>query len=1463
MKYLFLALMFVLANVHSPQPAAVAKELKVLFLGDNGPHRPRQRLQLLKPALSKRGIQLVYTESVADLNAENLNRFDALLLYANIDTINPAEEKALLDYVAAGAGFVPLHCATFCFRNSEPVIALMGAQFQRHGAGVFRATTARADHPIMDGFGGFESWDETYVHHKHNQQDREVLEYRVDAEGREPWTWTRTHGKGRVFYTAWGHDHRTWSNEGFHNLVERGIRWAVGGDPTEAPAYMRDRPFPVPEMTAPRTDVAPFEMIEVATKIPNYAPGENWGATGKNFSTMPKPLSAEESLKHMIVPEGFRVELFASEPEIVGKPICMAWDERGRLWVAETIDYPNDMQPEGLGNDRIRILEDANGDGQADRSTVFADKLSIPTSIAFSHGGVIVHQAPHTLFLEDTDGDDQADVRKVLFTGWGTHDTHSGPSNLNYGHDNWFYGNVGYSGFKGSVAGDEHSFYQGFYRFQIDRVDGEVQVKELEFLRNTNNNSWGVGLSEEGILFGSTANGNPSTYMPIANRYYERVQGWTQSLVLGSIADNYKFKPVTDKVRQVDVHGGYTAAAGHALYTARTYPPEYWNRTAFVNAPTGHLIGTFLLKPEGSNFSATSPFNLVASDDEWTAPIMSEVGPDGHMWMIDWYNYIIQHNPTPEGFKTGKGSAYVSDLRDKKHARIYRVVYGGSDGAAKTGVSSVPTTLADASSGQLVRALAHPNLLWRRHAQRLLVERGKTDITKPLVELVRDGSTDEIGLNVGAIHALWTLHGLGALEGSPLVAVAWSALKHSSAGVRRTAVAVLPPTPASAAALLDANLLIDLSPQVRLAALLALADMPRVPEVGDKILAALERPINSQDRWIPEAATSAAAVHCDDFLAAVCAADNSVASIPKVVEISGIVAEHYARRGAVDSLGGLLAGLTNADPSVANAIVGGLNRGWPVGTAAALGPGAEADLERLLSRLSLDGQAMLIKLLGSWGSERFDRFAQGVTESLYGRLDDADLSVEDRVAAAHQLVEFQPNRIETATAVLDRITPQTPPTLAEGIVRATRASQAPGFGAHLVDRFSELMPRSRKTALSVLLSRAESTQALLDAVDRGAVQLVELSIDQKRALAEHPDKPLQERAQALLAAGGALPNPDRQKVLDELMPLAQQVGDPVAGQLVFKQQCAKCHIHGREGNHVGPNLTGMAVHPKSELLMHLIDPSRSVEGNYRVYTVVTLDGLVASGMLASESKTTVELIDAEGKQKVILRADIEQLVASPKSLMPDGFEKQVKPRDITDLLEFLTRRGKFLPLDLSSVATIASDRGMFIAKESSTERLVFPDWGPKTFGGIPFHLTDPEEGTVSNVILLHGPHPIPKEMPKSVRIPWNGPARAIHMLSGVSGWGYPVYKDESVSLTVRLHYADRTQEDHELRNGIHFADYIRRIDVPGSEHAFDLDGRQVRYLVVRPKREEVVTDIELVEGDFTAPVVMAVTVEGP
>jgi len=1423
------------ARADSPPP------IRVLFLGDRGHHAPADRAAQIAPVLALRGLDVTYTEDLAALDPGGLEGYDVLLLYANIDEIAPDRAKALVDFVEAGGGFAPIHCASYCFRNSPECVALIGGQFKSHETGTFETTVAAPDHPIMKGLAPFKTWDETYVHEKHNEVGRAVLQLRES----EPYTWARTQGKGRVFYTAYGHDSRTWEQPGFHALLERGLRWAAG------------RPvFDSRPKVAPGLEPAP--IVDAGSDIPNYLPSEKWGTQGEPYRTMPAPLSPEESLRHLIVPEGFQPRLFAAEPEIA-RPIAMTWDHRGRLWIAESFDYPNTKQTRGAeGRDRIRVCEDRDGDGRAETFTTFAEGLNIPTGLCYHDGGLIVLQAPDTLFLKDADGDGKADVRKVLFTGWGVEDTHAGPSNLRYGPDGWIWGIVGYSAFDGEVGGERHQFGQGIFRF---RPDGS----KLEFLRSTSNNSWGLGFSEEGLVFASTANGCPSVFLGVPNRYYESVRGWSPS-VLRMIAATNNIYPETDKVRQVDNHGGFTAAAGHALYTARAYPAPYWNRTAFVSEPTGHLTATFTLQPKGSDFASYSGWNLVASDDEWTAPIMAEVGPDGNVWVIDWYNYIVQHNPTPQGFKTGKGNAYETPLRDRTRGRIYRI-------AREDAPEAAPKPLDPADADGLVAALASDNQFWRLHAQRLLVERGRADVVPALLALAADPKVDAIGLNPGAIHALWTLRGLGAIDADPKAReAAVSALKHPSAGVRRAALQALPRDAGGVGAILAAGALDDPDAQVRLAALLALADAPADPDAGAGagVAAALVAGLGRDDRWLTDAATSAAAAHAGPFLKALAATRAEGEPSPTLLAVAERVAEHHARGGPVDEIGGVLAAFGEAAASpfgreVAGRVVVGEARGWPADRRPALDEATERALAGLLERLPSDARARLVFLGSRWGSGAMKEASEAVAKSLLAAVADEGADEKGRLASAREVVALRPEDDAVAGELVARITPRTSPALAAGIVEALAKGRARGAGAALLEGLPRMTPGVRSVAIRSLLGRADWTADLLDAVDDGRVGWDDFTLDQKQALAAHPDRALAEKAAALIARGGALPDADRQAVVDRLAKVVLEGGDPDRGKKVFVEQCSKCHRHGGEGGNVGPDLTGMASHPRSELLVHIVDPSRSVEGNFVQYTLATTDGRVINGLMASESRTAVELLDADAKTHVVLREDIDELAASRKSLMPEGFEKQVTEADLADLLAFLTRRGKYLPLDLRKAATVVTTRGMFYASESPVERLVFSDWGPKEFQGVPYQLVDPKGDRTPNAVMLNGPiGSLPPKMPRAVSLDCNAPAKAIHILGGVGGWAYNGGEPrKTTSMIVRLRYADGQVEDHPLLDGVHLADYIRAVDVPGSDRAFDLGGRQLRHVKVVPGRPAApIAAIELVKGDDqTAPVVMAVTVE--
>jgi putative heme-binding domain-containing protein len=790
----------------------------------------------------------------------------------------------------------------------------------------------------------------------------------------------------------------------------------------------------------------------------------------------------------------------------------------------------------------------------------------------------------------------------------------------------------------------------GVFRF---RSDGSA----LEFIRSSNNNTWGLGISEEGIIFGSTANNNASWYMAIPNRYYEAVSGWGPGR-METIADSQSFYPVTDKVRQVDAHGRYTAGAGHALYTARSFPKEFWNRIAFVAEPTGHLVGQFRLDPKGADFQAVNRGSFLASDDEWTSPIVAEVGPDGALWVIDWYNYIIQHNPTPIGFQTGKGNAYETPLRDQRHGRIYRVTSNG-------GKPSKAPRLDPSNPRSLVSALSSDNQLWRLHAQRLLVERKSKDITPRLHDLVTGRSVDKAGLNPGAMHALWTLQGLGALGEPSSRSVAAQALKHPAWGVRRAAVSVLPSDEETTRDLLQARLLDDPEAQVRLATLLALASTPSDRAAGQAIAQALRNPSTAGDRWLREAAACAAVRNEEGFLGEL--AGNATPLPDAANEVVLVVARHEAARRTAALTTWLKA--AGSSPATAKAVLDGLTQGWPEDFKPTLGAPTEAALRDSMRTLSEDGQDRLLILVKRWGQlDLFPEAVSAATRRLKTTVGSAGRSDADRIAAARAWINLQ-DTSETLGTIVNQITPSSSPELAAGLIRSLADSHQPSVGDTIVERWSTLTPSQKRAALTVLLRRVAWTNRVLAGLESGELHANDLGWEQWQALRNHSDTAIVKRA-ATVQSKKAPVSADREEVLKRLLPAASKAGDPTRGREVFTANCGVCHLFYGQGGKVGPDLSGIGVRPKAELLGEILDPNRSVESNYVLWTVETKSGDTFSGRLDTESTTSIELYDLQGQKHVFPRAEIARLEASRQSIMPTGFE-QLGEQPLADLLAFI------------------------------------------------------------------------------------------------------------------------------------------------------------------------------------------------
>ncbi len=1185
-----------------------------------------------------------------------------------------------------------------------------------------------------------------------------------------------------------------------------------------------------------------MRRLLVATAVILSASSPTMGADSATEVTEspPPPLSPAESMKLMEVPEGFRVELVAAEPLIVNV-ISLAFDERGRIWVAETLEYPNELPKPGEERDRIKIIEDTDGDGRMDRATLFADHLNIPTSLMFADGGVVVAQAPVMLFMKDTDGDDRANVRKVIYDGWGRADTHAVCSNLRPGVDNWIYGTVGYSGAKLKLSDRTLQFGAGAYRFRASDPDS------FEYLTSTGSNTWGLGLDAWGRAFISKANYDHCVYLSIPNRAFERVRGWHGS---GNrvIEDHRKFHPITEAVRQVDWHGMYTSASGSTRYTAEAFPREYWN-DRYVCEPTGHLVHRDLIEPEGSGFVARDGFNILASKDEWCAPIEAIVGPDGALYVVDWYSYVVRHNPTPIGYKTGPGNAYVSKHRDRKHCRIYRIVH---ENAPKP----VRPALHKATDAELVRVLSHSNMWWRQTAQRLLIDRRAVDAQDALRKVLAGP-----GDGYAALHAVWTLEGLAVLRPDDIR----GAMRHPRPEVRRAGATLAPRDDETFGAL--ANLLEDGEPHVRLAALLALGERP-TKGIGTKMHEMLLRPANACDRWIPLAAISVASHDVTGFLAAVLGsappADEKTRAA--LVKASEVISRHYAT-GEPDET--LVAYLSHFATPAANrnilraAALKGFAAGWPKDKRPTWTPALERVAAALLEHSGGEVAALAAPLLLSWDTERKLAASLGpVRQAVAKQLADTKQPEGDRIAAARTLIQLGAG-IDEMYAILDQLTPQASPALQKGLIGVMAQSASPQVAEAILESWPWLMPVAREAALDVLTARTASTAALLDALDSNVVSKGDLTNNAINRLRAISDKDLRSRAIAFLEQAGRMPNPDREKLLETLLPLAQQKGDVEQGRAAFDEHCGACHRFEGNGNEIAPDLTGIGARGKTAILTDVIDPNRSVAGNYRQYAVATHEGYTYFGYVNSETATTIELINSNGVSQVIQRAEIEELQATQLSLMPEGFET-IEPDALRGLLEYLTATGEYMPVRITQAANADSQKPLFVGGKA--DRLVFPHFGRYEVAGVPFHIADPDRNGSRNIIVLRGGPSgcLSDSYTTQTSIECNLQASKLHFLTGMAGWGYPIGKKGVPVMTVRVAYADGTTQETVLRNGEHFADYIRRHDVPGSKFVMKLRDQQLRYLAVDTRADAAITRIDLVDHDhITAPIVAAITAQRP
>lgn len=892
-----------------------------------------------------------------------------------------------------------------------------------------------------------------------------------------------------------------------------------------------------------------------------------------------------------LVLEGFRMELLAREP-LVADPVDLAYDENGLAYVVEMRDYPVPEKPGApverpLG--RVRVLEDLDGDGAFDRSTVFAEGLHWPTSVAVWKGGVFVLAAPDLWYFKDSDGDRRADARRLVLTGFGTHNVQALANNLKWGLDHKIYG-AG-SGNGGEVrrpgAADLVSLRRRDFRF--DPATGEIEPL-------SGGARFGNAFDDWGNRFISNIR-NPVQHVVLPvdrlerNRLLAAPAAIHDAALSGDQLPVYRASPPEawreERARRWALEGSpvprselvgagfFTSACAATVYRGAAYP-ERCRGNIFLGEVAGNLIHRQILVPDGVTFNARRAdpgAEFVASTDPWFRPVNFAPAPDGTLHVLDMYRETIEHPwSIPDDIKER-----LDLLKGNDQGRIYRLAPPGFRPPA-------PPRLGKAASPELVACLENPDAWWRETAHRLIYERQDRGAVEPLRRLLREGSP------LGRLHALWSLKGLGALEAGDLQA----ALADRSAGVREHAVR-----------LSGQPLAGDPSPRVRLEGALA-------AEGDVETLAAIARR-DSADPWIRTAILSSSG-RC---------AGKLLVRLVGEAELSPDLLRGLAAGGAEEAEAVLAACRPEYRFAVSTGLFESLRRAGK----------SVAALRRVLDEAratAADAQAD--------PAER----ARATALLAHGRFEDVGETLRSLLASRH------PAEVQRAAA-----------RALGGFAR----EEIPGF---LLGAWREFTPVVRADALDVLLARAAWVPGFLDAVESGRVMPSQVPPDRRARLVNHSDAAIRERAARALG-----PSASRAEVVARYRGVISLRGDPAKGFELFVRDCKPCHRLGAEGFEVGPDLSTIRHRSVEEIVLHILDPNREVSPHFVGYLVELKDGRELTGIVAAESATSLTLRAAGGTEAVLLREDVARMRSLGLSLMPEGLEAGLDPRQMADLVAFL------------------------------------------------------------------------------------------------------------------------------------------------------------------------------------------------
>ncbi len=965
-------------------------------------------------------------------------------------------------------------------------------------------------------------------------------------------------------------------------------------------------------------------------------------------------MTPQESLRAMRLSDDFHVELFASEPGVMS-PVEMAFDENGRIYVAEMMDYPEDPPPGTPARSRIRLLQNTNGDGKTFRSTVFADNVLAVSGFMPWKGGLIVTSAPDILYLKDTHGDGKADLRQVLYTGFPKVNQEARITNPRLGVDNWIY--CSNNGSDGRITSPSHPemppvLVRGT-DFRFDPISGKAEPASGAA-------QFGSTMDDFNHRF-ITQNTTHIRHVVLPMNYLARAPLLEVGAVAQDISDHGRpsspMFPLTGPqewrkrrtaLRQErynenkmniteQVSGWFTAASGGTIYDGDAFPREYVG-SVFTGDVSGNLIHRDVIKPDGPTFlahRAAEKVEFLASTDVWFRPCNFANAPDGNLYLTDIYRQVIE---TPESIPE-EIRRKINFFNGDRLGRIYRIVpnHPQRRGDLKTGLGA-------ASSAELVSQLSNPNGWHRQTAHRLLLERQDRSVITNLKQVAAFGNTPE-----ARVHALWLLHAYSALAPAEVE----RAMKDPDARIREQALRLSEffvkqsPQLGDTAALLAG----DADAHVRFQAALSLGEWKDRRSLAT--LAGLAH-LDSSDPWFRLAILSSVAGADSAFFHLLLAKGETWVDPELLVGTSALIG---SRQDPAEIAAWFAALPKLRQPE--KCLVG-LTRGLRLAGARSLRvPGAD----RAFARLLASGDDSLQR--AAWEASRYFELTDLIERARRDALA-ANLPPDSRVQAVRAL---RGGRFDAVAPVLESILQShAPPDVESAAVDSLAAFDDPAAGRIILANWRAYSPSARQHAIGAMLAQRNRIPALLQAVEDGRVERAALDASARSHLYDDGDPAISAKARALLENSGN----SRAKVVASYQDVTALRGDVARGKKLFEENCARCHLPRRQGGRVGPDLSGINNKTREELITSILNPSYAIEPRFVNYIITTKDGRMYDGIIANETAWAITLRGgSEEGDETVLRKNIESIRASSVSLMPEELEKNLGKQGLADVIAYL------------------------------------------------------------------------------------------------------------------------------------------------------------------------------------------------